>query len=669
VSLNNNRCHFIKIGFATLLKILPLFVLIGCEAAVYPNRQDSKAPRFDRYQEFPLNEITPEGWLREFLARQNSGLTGHRENLCYPFDTCLWGGIIPRNSNYGEDWWRYEQSAYLTDGTIRLGYLLDDEKLIKTGREGVTYLLAHPMKDGRLGFPFFTSQWPMAVFFRVMQAEYLATHNPDLLEALHKHYLSYSVNELAHGHRNIVNLEGVLWTYGQTGDHRLLDLAEKVYQTGADEMPLAQDASSEKTSIHGVTYMEEAKIPAILYAYTGKKIYLDVAVNAFKKLDRDDMLPDGVPTSNEALAGRNPYFSHETCDISDYTWSLGYLLMATGDATWADHIEKAIFNAGPGCVSKDFKNFQYFSSVNQVIANGRSNHNKGSVPSAYGTTWMQYRPCHETECCAGNVNRFMPNYAARMWMRDQHGGLAAALYGPSVSTLSINHGGGKLTVTESTSYPFSDTIIFNFATPSSVTMPFSFRIPGWCESPSVRVNGKLYEGPLKPGSFVTLRRAFNNRDKVVLKFPMTAKIVPCGDWGISVERGPLLYAYPVPEQVTVDTNIYSNLRGKISPDPVNFPALDIEPAGSWNYALAAKSADDLKVVETGSTGYPLDPGAAPVVIQVPVMKVKDWTLLENRFTPPLPEQGQFSCEPTLETITLVPYGSTRLRVSVFPVAP
>jgi DUF1680 family protein len=73
-----------------------------------------------------------------------------------------------------------------------------------------------------------------------------------------------------------------------------------------------------------------------------------------KKLDRDHMLPDGVPSSSEFLAGKNPLNSHETCDITDYTWAMGYLLMATGDAQWADHIEKAVFNAGPGAVSKRF---------------------------------------------------------------------------------------------------------------------------------------------------------------------------------------------------------------------------------------------------------------------------------------------------------------------------
>jgi len=619
-----------------------------------------KAAQFNVFKEMPITAITPLGWLREFLVRQNTGLTGHREILSYPFNTCLWSGRIPYNGN-GEDWWRYEQTAYLTDGMLRLGYLLNDTTLIQTGNDGVAYVIAHPMERGRLGHPFFSSQWPMAVFFRAMQASHSATSDPKILEALRQHYLSYPIEELRKG-RNVVNVEGMLWTYGKTGDPKLLERAEKSCLGGP--MGIGRCLSPGRDIDHGVTYMEEAKLPAILYAYTGNTNYLAASLNAFKKLDRDHMLPDGVPTSNEFLAGKDIHQSHETCDISDYTWSVGYLLMATGDATWADHIEKAIFNAGPGCISKDFKNLQYFSGVNQVIATGDSNHNK----HFHGSTWMAYRPCHETECCAGNVHRFMPNYAARMWMSDTRGGLVAALYGPSSTTLPINQGRQHLSVTQETGYPFSETITFTFNTPTPVTMPFSFRIPGWCEAPSVTINQRPYDGSLTHGTFVTLNRTFRDGEKIVLHLPMPVKLITWENQGVAVERGPLLFAYPVPEKVTTDNQNYGNMRGKKSSDPVNFPALDIRPDGAWNYALAAKSAAEITLVNTGSKGYPFDPGASPVVIKVPAQKVTGWALVENRYTPPLPDRDKVACEADIETLTLVPYGSTRLRIGVFPVA-
>ncbi|MFC3197719.1 beta-L-arabinofuranosidase domain-containing protein [Parapedobacter deserti] len=625
----------------------------------------NEVTRYDQFRDIPLN-TKPEGWLLEFLRRQQSGLTGRPDVLSYPFNTSLWGGVIDRiGDKRGADWWRYEQTAYYTDGLIRLGYLLGNDSLIQKSKEGIKYTLDRPQDNGRLGPSFFTSQWPIAVFFRVLEAEYSVTKDPRIVEALHRHYLSYTPKELGDAKRAIVNIEGALWTYGKTGDQRLLELAEKSYAIGGFELNLEKCLSSEKDSIHGVTYMEMAKLPAILYTYTNKQLYLDAAVNAMKKLERDHMLPDGVPSSSEFLSGKDPLVSHETCDITDYTWALGYLLMATGDAHWADNIERAVFNAGPGAVSKDFKNLQYFSSVNQVIATGISNHN----PYKHGTTWMAYWPCHETECCAGNVHRFMPNYITRMWMRDSAGNPVATLYGPSLEKVKLSNG-TEMTIKETTSYPFSEKIDFSFEVSSPVKMPFKFRIPVWCDKPQVLINGKAYKGNLKKGSFITIDREFKNGDRISLNFPMEAKMVKWGRWGGLVERGPLLYAYAVPEAITIDTATYPRLDGKRSNDPA-FPALDIRPKGNWNYALDMDSTDfskKIKVVKTKKTGYPLDPGNAPVVIRVPARKVNDWTLEQGRFTPPLPLANGFEVDSKREMITLVPYGSTRLRVTVFPIA-
>ena len=143
-----------------------------------------------QWQEGSLRDIRPEGWLLEKLESQKEGLTGHPEALSYPYNTCLWAGEIPRMGEHGRDWWRYEQTAYYTDGLLRLGYLLDDEEFILIGEAGIDYTLEHPWENGRLGSKLVDYSWPFAVFFRAMKARYDVAPDPAIFEALTRHYNS-----------------------------------------------------------------------------------------------------------------------------------------------------------------------------------------------------------------------------------------------------------------------------------------------------------------------------------------------------------------------------------------------------------------------------------------------------------------------------------------------
>ena len=650
----------------------------------------SVAP-YAKFGDGMLSKTKPEGWIRTFCERQRTGLTGHPEALSYPYNTCLWNGEIQRMGTHGSGWWRYEQTGYYTDGLLKLGYALGDKELIAKGEAGVEYTLAHASKEGYLGNPClwddknFTLEpgcitWPMSVYFRVMKAKYDAAPDPRIPAALTKFYLRYTPEVIAN-YRNLVSVEGMLWCYAINGDKRLLELAEKAWSMVGKEGGWCDDSISPETCgndepiyMHCVSYCELMKVPMLLASVTGKKEYLEQAVNIERKLVRDHLLPDGCPTSVEQTRGNNVHWGHETCDIADFTWSVGYALELTGDAKYADEIEKCVFNAGPGAVTKDFKALQYFSNLNQFLARGDSNHNTHS----YGSTWMQYRPTHETECCAGAVHRFMPNYVSRMWMTDKAGDPVAALYGPS----EVDY--GFATIREATDYPFDGKIAFTFAKTKGKEFAFNYRIPGWCKGAKVAVNGQPLAAAEIPaaGSFGAIRRAFKDGDVVMLEFPMEVRFErlaprvnvvkdivtrqtlvfegPDRSQGTVVTRGPLLFAYPIATKVTADEKFYANLNGKKSENP-DFKCLDMQPAGPFNFALAAHEA---KVTVTGAKGYPLDAATVPVTIDVPARRI-EWELFKNRFTPDLPKTVKPVTDRD-ETIRLVPYASTCLRLAVFP---
>ena len=638
--------------------LLTLFLLAGCcssNVAEAPSASPAPLAPYGSYTDGLIADITPTGWFAELLDRQLDGLSGHPEAMDYPYNSPLWAGELKRDSeSRGADWWRYEQTAYYLDGIARLACITGDETLGSVWQNNLEYVLAHPQAEpaGRLGAAGRSMAWPFAVFFRALKASYEATGDPRIPEALEKHYLSYSLDELS-DHRHVVNVEGMLWTWSLTGNDELLTRARAAWDAANAELTQANCLDDKDFHMHGVTMNELLKVPMLLYAYTGEEEYLRAALNADRKMEAANMLVDGCVSSTEHLAGRDPLASHETCDIVDYSWTMGYFLETTGDAGWADRIERCAFNAGLGSITKDFRAMQYFSCPNQFLATGTSDHNAFK----YGKTWMQYRPIHETECCIGNIHRLFPNYVSRMWMTDADGAPVATLYGPCELLLDLGDG-LSVKIEEITNYPFGEDIDFRFTfyrngrrSRASHEMAFSYRLPAWC-SP----DGKA--------GFRTERRAWKSGEVFSIHLPMKPVFEDNPVQGRSVVMGPLVYSYSIPSKWEEDTATYENLAGKQCRNP-EFRSWTITPSAEWNYALKDCSPDEIEIVRRDTDGFPFDEGESPLVLRVKACTAEGWELKDGQLTPALPETVTRGEDAVLE---LSPLGSTVLRLSIFPVA-
>jgi hypothetical protein len=511
------------------------------------------------------------------------------------------------------------------------------------------------------------------VFFRSLMACADAHVGPaGIAEAMQRHYRNDPA-DYALPERNITNLEPMLWCYGQTGDAKLLALAEDSWrrylaQVAANpnhgDLGEARVYADKPIHAHGVTYAETAKLPAILYRYTGNPDYLRFALAAQQRIFSHHMLVDGIPSTSEWFRTRTSLDSHETCCIVDHTWGWGYMLQATGDGEWGDRIERACFNAGPGAIRNDWKSLQYFSCPNQFLATEKSDHNvmeHGGYMMAY-----QPNPGQRTACCGGNVHRLFPNYVSRMWMRSDNGGLAATLYGPSTVRATVGSERAPVTIVQSTDYPFRDTITFRFAGEHEAHFPLSLRIPAWCRRPQLAMNGQPVALNPRKG-FVTLDRRFRPGDSLILTLPMDLARTAWPYGGVALERGPLVFSLPIQADWTPFTvPDYSTPA---------FPGYNANPASAWNYGLAFEPGSLEAQVKVQQAPGPLadDPWShPPISLTVAARKIENYRLqdITNQedqfFTPPLPDLAFTQVDAQTELIALVPYGSTQLRVTIFP---
>ncbi len=431
--------------------------------------------------------IKPQGFFKTFLKTQITGLTGHIKESGYPFDIVEWGQKDFNSTNGNSKWWVYEQTAYWLDGYIRASILLNNQDIINNASRIIYNVLNSPDQDNYLGPQIMKhgtrNRWAHVVFFRACKALYEYNNDQFIIDSITNHYITDGF--IYNTYRDVMNVEIMLWLYGINHNENLLKLAIKSYkiynQEKIEELYDELLLSKKKVCVHGVTYNEYSKLGILLYKYTNDPYYKEVSVKAFKKLDRYYMLPAGCPDSEEYTYSSYYYGSYETCDITDYTWSLSYMLKELKKAEYGDKIEKCIFNAGMGSILEDFKGLQYLSSANQFISASNSNHNYFKR----GNKWMTYRPNPGTECCPGNVNRFMPNYVLNMFYNEgDH--IYCNLYGSSIYETRINN--KKVTINEKTNFPFGETFTFKIKT----EIPFTFylRKPGYGTDYKILVNGK-----------------------------------------------------------------------------------------------------------------------------------------------------------------------------------
>lgn len=648
------------------------------------NYLNNRYPLFQKpYIELPIGSIHPEGWMMEEFQRMKNGLTGHLDE---EYEVVMG----KRNGWLGGDGDVWERGPYWIDGLLPLAYILNDRTLIDKVKPWIEWTLASQKPDGYFGpdtdrAPEAGLQrdnshdwWPKMVILKVMQQYYSATGDQRVITFLTK-YFQYQLKELPKNplgkwtfwgeQRGGDNLMVVYWLYNITGDKNLLELGELIHKQTFNwtDAFLSGDYFSRQFSMHCVNLAQGFKEPVIYYQQSKEAKQVNAVKEAVNKMRHTIGFPTGLWGGDEMLEFGDPTQGSELCTCVEMMFSLEKILEITGDVQWADYLERVAYNALPTQSTDEFTARQYFQQVNQVTVT-RTMRN---FVTPHEDTDLVFGVLTGYPCCTSNMHQGWPKLLQNLWYATADHGIAALVYAPSNVSARVNNG-IMVNIKEETEYPFDENIHFHITYANKkdkkVFFPFHLRIPAWCNNPIILVNGQSVSVDMCPGQITRINREWSDGDEVTLQLPMKVQASYWYGGSAVIERGPLLYSLKMNEKwekKEMDSQKqqhYGRWYYEVTSD------------SPWNYALkhdALKQEviNDNFIVEKSSktASFPWNVTNAPVIIKTKGLRMPGWTLYRGS-AGPIPYFTQLGVESGKEeSIKLIPYGCTKLRITEFPI--
>jgi uncharacterized protein len=271
------------------------------------------------------------------------------------------------------------------------------------------------------------------------------------------------------------------------------------------------------------------------YLETGDQSYWKTLNTLWKDLVSAQMyVTGGVGARSDGEAFGDPYelpnataYGESCAAIGNMMWNWR-MLAATGEAKYADVIERALYNGINSGMSLNGTLYCYRNPLAFDPSGGDKIRNE----------W------YDTTCCPPNLERTLASLPGYFYSTSGDD-VYVHLYDNSSLDWHLENGTG-LAIHQKTNYPWDGGVEIAVSPARPTEFTLFVRIPGWTDTTKVAVNGKAVAGAAA-SHYLPIRRRWTADDTVTLQFNMAPQVLEANaqvtenNGRVAVQRGPLVY--------------------------------------------------------------------------------------------------------------------------------
>ncbi|WP_066367280.1 beta-L-arabinofuranosidase domain-containing protein [Herbidospora mongoliensis] len=310
--------------------------------------------------------------------------------------------------------------------------------------------------------------------------------------------------------------------YQMTGDSRWLATAQR-FDHASVFNPLASN-QDQLNGLHANTQVPKWIGAAREYKATGTTRYRDIAANAWTLTVNAHSYANGSNSQAEHFRAPNAIASYLARDTGEACNTYNMLKLtrelwqlSPTRADYFDYYENALLNhlIGQQNPADARGHVTYFTPLNP---GGR----RGVGPAWGGGTWST--DYNSMWCCQGTGIETNTKLMDSIYF---HNGttLFVNLFTPS----TLNWSQRGITVTQTTSYPVTDTTSLQVTGNVAGSWTMRVRIPAWTQGATISVNGVQQGITTTPGSYADLTRSWTSGDTVTVRLPMRVVMKAAND--------------------------------------------------------------------------------------------------------------------------------------------